>query len=282
MDKKTELELKKKALEIRKNIILQTSSAGSGHPGGSLSAVEILNYLYFVEMNINPKNPKDENRDRFVMSKGHASPVLYAVLAEKGFFNKEELKGFRQINSILQGHPDMKKVPGVEISTGSLGQGLSVANGMALAGKLDKKDYRVFILLGDGEIEEGQIWEAAMTAAHYKLDNLTAFLDHNGLQIDGKVTEVMSPEPVADKFKAFGWEVLLIDGHDYNQIEEAVNKAKQTKGKPTIIIAETVKGKGISFMENQVGWHGTAPNKEQAEQAFKELEEELKRLEGEN
>ncbi|MEZ0536315.1 transketolase [Caldicellulosiruptoraceae bacterium PP1] len=282
MDKKTELELKKRAIEIRKNIILQTSSAGSGHPGGSLSAVEILNYLYFYEMNIDPKNPKDENRDRFVMSKGHASPVLYAVLAEKGFFSKEELKGFRQVNSILQGHPDMKKIPGVEISTGSLGQGLSIANGMALAGKLDKKDYRVFVLLGDGEIEEGQVWEAAMTAAHYKLDNLTAFLDHNGLQIDGKVTEVMSPEPVTDKFKAFGWNVLVIDGHNYNQIEEAINKAKETKGKPTIIIAETVKGKGISFMENQVGWHGVAPNNEQAEQAYKELEDELKRLEGEN
>ncbi|WPX08289.1 transketolase [Anaerocellum danielii] len=279
MDKAKELELKKIATEIRKSIIIQTAEAGSGHPGGSLSGVEILTYLYFVEMRIDPKNPKDPDRDRFVLSKGHASPLLYAVLAEKGFISKEELKGFRQIYSNLQGHPDMKKVPGVEMSTGSLGQGLSVANGMALAAKLDGKDYRVYVLLGDGEIQEGQIWEAAMTAAHYKLDNLTAFLDHNGLQIDGKITEVMSPEPVDEKFKAFGWHVIKIDGHDFNQIEKAVAEAKTVKGKPTIIIAETVKGKGVSFMENEVGWHGTAPNKEQAQKALEELQKQLENLE---
>ncbi|ADQ06433.1 Transketolase domain protein [Caldicellulosiruptor hydrothermalis 108] len=279
MDKAKELELKKIATEIRKSIIIQTASAGSGHPGGSLSGVEILTYLYFVEMNIDHKNPQDPNRDRFVLSKGHASPLLYAVLAERGFISKDELTGFRQIYSNLQGHPDMKKVPGVEMSTGSLGQGLSVANGMALAAKLDGKDYRVYVLLGDGEIQEGQIWEAAMTAAHYKLDNLTAFLDHNGLQIDGKITEVMSPEPVDEKFKAFGWHVIKIDGHDFNQIEKAVNEAKTIKGKPTIIIAETVKGKGVSFMENEVGWHGTAPNKEQAQKALEELQKQLEMLE---
>lgn len=279
MDKAKEIELKKIATEIRKDIIIQTASAGSGHPGGSLSGVEILTYLYFVEMNIDPKNPKDPNRDRFVLSKGHASPLLYAVLAEKGFINKDDLKGFRQIFSNLQGHPDMKKTPGVEISTGSLGQGLSVANGMALAAKLDNRNYRVYVLLGDGEIQEGQVWEAAMTAAHYKLDNLTAFLDHNGLQIDGKITEVMSPEPVYEKFKAFGWHVIKIDGHDFNQIEAAVNEAKTIKGKPTIIIAETIKGKGVSFMENQAGWHGTAPNKEQAEMALQELQKQLESLE---
>lgn len=279
MDRAKELELKKIATEIRKSIIIQTASAGSGHPGGSLSGVEILTYLYFVEMNIDPKNPKDPDRDRFVLSKGHASPLLYAVLAEKGFISKDELTGFRQIYSNLQGHPDMKKVPGVEMSTGSLGQGLSVANGMALAAKLDRKNYRVYVLLGDGEIQEGQIWEAAMTAAHYKLDNLTAFLDHNGLQIDGKITEVMSPEPVDEKFKAFGWHVIKIDGHDFNQIEKAVNEAKTIKGKPTIIIAETVKGKGVSFMENEAGWHGTAPNKEQAQKALEELQKQLESLE---
>jgi len=279
MDKAKELELKKIATEIRKSIIIQTAEAGSGHPGGSLSGVEILTYLYFVEMNIDPKNPKDPNRDRFVLSKGHASPLLYAVLAEKGFISKDELTGFRQIYSNLQGHPDMKKIPGVEMSTGSLGQGLSVANGMALAAKLDGKNYRVYVLLGDGEIQEGQIWEAAMTAAHYKLDNLTAFLDHNGLQIDGKITEVMSPEPVDEKFKAFGWHVIKIDGHDFNQIEKAVNEAKTIKGKPTIIIAETVKGKGVSFMENEVGWHGTAPNKEQAQKALEELQKQYEALE---
>ncbi|WAM33358.1 transketolase [Caldicellulosiruptor morganii] len=279
MDRAKELELKKIATEIRKSIIIQTAEAGSGHPGGSLSGVEILTYLYFVEMNIDPRNPKDPDRDRFVLSKGHASPLLYAVLAEKGFISKEELKGFRQIYSNLQGHPDMKKVPGVEMSTGSLGQGLSVANGMALAGKLDGKNYRVYVLLGDGEIQEGQIWEAAMTAAHYKLDNLTAFLDHNGLQIDGKITEVMSPEPVDEKFRAFGWHVITIDGHDFNQIEKAVSEAKTVKGKPTIIIAETVKGKGVSFMENEAGWHGTAPNKEQAQKALEELQKQLESLE---
>jgi len=279
MDKTLEYNLKKKAIEIRKNIIIQTAAAGSGHPGGSLSGVEVLTYLYFCEMNIDVNNPKDPNRDRFVLSKGHASPLLYGVLCEKGFIEKSKLTGFRQVYSELQGHPDMKKVPGVEMSTGSLGQGLSVANGMALAGKLDNKNYRVYVLLGDGEIQEGQIWEAAMTAAHYKLDNLTAFLDHNGLQIDGKIIDVMSPEPVDEKFKAFGWHVIKIDGHDFNQIENAINEAKNTKGKPTIVILETVKGKGISFMENQAGWHGVAPNSEQAKQALEELDKAMNELE---
>ncbi len=220
---------------------------------------------------MDPSNPKWQDRDRLVLSKGHACAALYAALAEKGFFPVEELLTFRQTGTRLQGHPDMRKTPGVDMSTGSLGQGLSVANGMALAAKLDKKDYRVFVILGDGEIQEGQVWEAAMTAAHYKLDNVTAFLDYNGLQIDGPVKEVMSPSPVEDKFKAFGWNVISIDGHDFNQIEDAVQQAKACKGKPTMIVANTVKGKGVSFMENQVGWHGVAPNEEERDAALKEL-----------
>ncbi|CDF57702.1 transketolase [Thermobrachium celere] len=263
--------LKEIAVEVRKNIIKMLTESQSGHPGGSLSAVEILTSLYFSEMRVDPKNPKWEDRDRFILSKGHAAPVLYAVLAEKGFFDKSELMTLRKIDSNLQGHPSIKNTPGVDMSTGSLGQGLSVANGMALAAKLDNKDYRVYILLGDGELEEGQVWEAAMTAAHYKLDNVTAFVDFNGLQIDGPCTQVMNVTPIAEKFRAFGWNVIEIDGHDYNQIFDAIDKAKATKGMPTVIVAKTIKGKGVSFMENQVGWHGTAPNKEQCEQALQEL-----------
>lgn len=266
-----ESELHKTARQIRRDIITMLLEAGSGHPGGSLSAVEILTYLYFREMKVNPADPQWPGRDRFILSKGHAGPALFSTLAERGFFPREELLTFRKIDSRLQGHPDMRKTPGVEMSTGSLGQGFSVANGIALAGKLDKKDYRVFLMLGDGEIEEGQVWEASMAAAHYKLDNLTAFLDHNGLQIDGPVTEVMSPEPVADKFKAFGWEVVKIDGHSFPEIRRAIDHAKKTHGKPTMIIAETVKGRGVSFMENEAGWHGAAPNREQAEKALAEL-----------
>jgi len=261
------------ALKIRRHIVQMVTEAKSGHPGGSLSAVEIVTVLYFDTMNIKPENPHWEDRDRFVLSKGHAAPVLYAALAERGYFPVEELLKLRKTGAMLQGHPDMKGTPGVDMSTGSLGQGLSAANGMAIAGKLDNKDYRVYVLLGDGEIQEGQIWEAAMAAAHYKLDNLTAFVDFNGLQIDGSVTEVMNPEPVADKFRAFGWEVMSIDGHSITEIKEALEKAKQVKGKPTVIVARTIKGKGVSFMENQCGWHGTAPSKEQCQSALCELGE---------
>lgn len=272
MDTNTITQLKEKARIIRKDIINMLTEAKSGHPGGSLSAVEIMVYLYFEEMQADPKDPKNEDRDRFVLSKGHGAPVLYSVLAEKGYFPKEELMKLRKINSMLQGHPDMKETPGVDISTGSLGQGLSAANGMALAGKLDKKDYNVYVLIGDGEMQEGQIWEAAMTAAHYKLDNIIAFIDNNGLQIDGFNKDVMNIEPIKEKWQAFGWNTLNIDGHNFEEIEEAIIKAKNTRGKPTAIIAKTIKGKGVSFMENQAGWHGVAPNKDQAEQALKELE----------
>lgn len=280
MDAKTLNEIRRRAAKIRRHIIEQVYNAASGHPGGSLSCADILAVLYFKEMRIRPEDPTWPDRDRFVLSKGHCAPALYAALAERGFFPIEDLKGLRKIDSYLQGHPDMKKIPGVDMSTGSLGQGLSAANGMALAGKLDKKDYRVFVLMGDGEIQEGQIWEAAMTAAHYKLDNITAFIDHNGLQIDGLITEVKSPEPVGEKFRAFGWNVISIDGHDYNQIAGAVEQAKEVKGKPTVIVAETVKGKGVSFMENQAGWHGMAPSKEQYDQAVRELDEMLAGIEG--
>jgi transketolase len=256
---------------VRKSVLTAVYSASSGHPGGSLSVADILTYLYFEAMNINVEDPKMQARDRFVLSKGHCSPALYGVLAEKGFFPKDEIKNFRNINSFLQGHPEMKGVPGVDMSTGSLGQGISAANGMAIAAKLDKKDYRVYTVLGDGELEEGQVWEAAMFAAHYKLDNLTAFVDFNGLQIDGEISKVMSPLPIDEKFKAFGWNVIVIDGHDFKQIDAAVNEAKITKDKPTVIIAKTIKGKGVSFMENQAGWHGAAPKKEQYDQAISEL-----------
>lgn len=263
--------LKNKALNIRKNIVEMIYSASSGHPGGALSCADILTALYFSEMNVDVANPKDENRDRLVLSKGHASAGLYATLAEKGFISKEELSGFRNINSILQGHPDMKKIPGVDMSTGSLGQGLSVANGMAIAGKLDHKDYRVYCIMGDGEIEEGQIWEAAMTASHYKLDNLCAIVDNNNLQIDGKITEVMNPTPIDEKFKSFGFNVININGNDIDEILDAFEKARNAKGRPTAIIAKTVKGKGVSFMENQAGWHGKAPSQEEYEKAMAEL-----------
>jgi len=263
--------LEEKANTIRQEIVKMVAKAKSGHPGGSLSATEIVTYLYFHELKIDPANPTMPERDRFVLSKGHASPVLYAALAERGFFPKEELATFRQIDSRLQGHPSKKSLPGVDMSTGSLGQGLSAANGMALGAKIDKKDYRVFALLGDGEIQEGMIWEAAMSAAHYKLDNLTAFLDYNHLQIDGDVHSIMNPAPIDQKFAAFGWHVIEIDGHNFQEIAQAVQEAKETKGKPTMIIANTIKGKGVSFMENQVGWHGTAPSIEQLEIALAEL-----------
>ena len=256
---------------IRKDIVSMICKAKSGHPGGSLSAVEILTALYFDQMNIDPTNPKMEDRDRFVLSKGHAAPALYATLAERGYFDKEELNHLRKLGSMLQGHPDMKKIPGVEMSTGSLGQGFSVACGMAMAAKLDNAPWNVYALLGDGEVQEGIIWEAAMSAAHYKLDNMIAFLDYNGLQIDGEVESVMSINPIEDKFKTFGWNVITIDGHDFDQIFAALDMAKDTVGKPTMIIAKTIKGKGVSFMENQASWHGSAPNEEQLEQALSEL-----------
>ncbi len=278
MDNRTKLELKKTAAKIRMGIITAVSSAGSGHPGGSLSLTDILTFLYFHEMRIEPKNPKNPDRDRFVLSKGHCTPGLYSTLANRGFFPVEDLTGFRQTSSYLEGHPNMDKVPGVDMSTGSLGQGIAAAVGMALAGKLDNKDYRVYAALGDGELDEGQVWEASMAASHYKLDNLTAFVDYNGLQIDGKITEVMNPEPIADKFAAFGWNVIEIDAHDFDQIEEAVNKAKKTKGKPTMIVAHSIKGKGVSYMENQASWHGSAPKKEQTEQAMAELNAYLNSL----
>ncbi|MEQ8200349.1 MAG: transketolase [Syntrophomonadaceae bacterium] len=261
-----------KALSLRRHIISMLGEAGSGHTGGSLSAADIVACLYFWEMNVDPHQPQKPDRDRFVLSKGHAAPVLYAALAEKGFFPVTELAGLRKLGNPLQGHPDMRKVPGVEASTGSLGQGISWAVGMALAEKMNGGgSYRIYALLGDGEIEEGLVWEALMAAAHYKLDNLTAFLDHNRLQIDGPISQVMSPEPVADKFRAFGWETLVIDGHDIGQIMPALELARSTHGRPTAIIAETIKGKGCSFMENKAEWHGTAPNREQTIQALKEL-----------
>ena len=266
-------ELKVIALKIRNDIIEQVHSAKSGHPGGSLSIADIITYLYFREMNIDPKNPKAPNRDRFVLSKGHTCPALYAALAEKGYFPTELSKTFRKLDSILQGHPDMKHIPGVDMSSGSLGQGISAACGMALAAKLDNKDYRVYSILGDGEIEEGQVWEAFMFASHYKLSNLCAIIYRNGLQIDGKCSEVMSSEPLEDKMRAFGFNVVVIDAHNFDEIESGFNKARAEKEKPTVIIANSVKGKGVSFMENIVSWHGTAPSDEQYEAALSELRE---------
>lgn len=254
-------------------------NAKSGHPGGSLSVADILTYLYFDHMNVDPKNPKDENRDRFVLSKGHTAPALYAVLANKGFFPVSELKNLRKPGAMLQGHPSMKRTPGVDMSTGSLGQGISTAVGMALAGKLDKKDYRVYTVLGDGEIEEGQVWEAAMFASAKGLDNLCAVIDNNNLQIDGSVAEVNSPYPIPEKFRAFGWNVIEICGHAFDEIDAAFKAAAEFKGKPTAIIAKTVKGKDVSFMEDQCSWHGTAPNAEQYEQAMNELKAKLAELE---
>lgn len=265
-------QLKKNALNARVSIMKMLAESGSGHPGGSLSMIDILTVLYFDKMNVKVSDPKWQDRDRFVLSKGHGAPGLYAVLAEKGFFPKEELLKLRKCGSMLQGHPDMKGTPGIDMSTGSLGQGLSAANGMAIAGKLDQKEYRVYTIVGDGEIQEGQIWEAAMSSSHYQLDNLTLFVDHNGFQIDGSNDEVMTVNPIPDKFRAFGWNVIEIDGHDFNQIGAAIDMAKTVKGKPTAIVAETVKGKGVSFMEHQVGWHGKAPSLQQRDQAVEELE----------
>ena len=266
------LELMKTANEIRKGIVTALHSAKAGHPGGSLSATEIFTYLYFEEMNVDPKDPKKADRDCFVLSKGHTAPGLYSTLAQKGFFPKEDLVTLRHTGSYLQGHPDMKHIPGVDMSSGSLGQGISAAVGMAIAGKLDNADYRVYTLLGDGEIQEGQVWEASMLAAHRKLDNLVVIVDNNNLQIDGAITEVNSPYPIDKKFEAFNFHVINIDGNDFDQIDAAFKEAKTVKGQPTAIIAKTVKGKGVSFMENQVGWHGKAPNDEEYKIAMEELE----------
>lgn len=274
MDKAKITELKKIAANVRISAVTAVHSAASGHPGGSLSIADILTLLYFEVLNVDPKNPKDPDRDRFVLSKGHCSPALYGVLAERGFFPKEDILTFRKTGSYLQGHPDMKAIPGVDMSSGSLGQGVCCANGMALAAKIDNKDYRVYTILGDGELEEGQVWEAAMYAAHYKLDNLTAFVDFNGLQIDGNVADVLSPLPIDKKFEAFGWNVIVCDGHDFETMLSAINDAKATKGKPTVVILKTVKGKGVSFMENNPAWHGSAPNDEQFAQAIDELKKE--------
>lgn len=268
----TNQELKETAVEIRKGIVTAVHSAASGHPGGSLSAADIFTYLYFEEMNIDPKDPKKEDRDRLVLSKGHVAPGLYATLAQRGYFPKEDLKTLRHTGSYLQGHPDMKHIPGVDMSSGSLGQGLSAAVGMALAAKMSGKEYRTYCLCGDGEIQEGQIWEAAMFAGHRKLDNLVVIVDNNNLQIDGTVEDVCSPYPIDKKFEAFNFHVINIDGNDFDQIDAAFKEAKATKGMPTAIIAHTVKGKGVSFMENNVGWHGKAPNDEEYAIAMEELE----------
>ncbi len=265
-------ELRVKAKQLRRDVLTMIYRAGSGHPGGSLSVVDILVILYYKVMQVDPQNYLDPRRDRLVLSKGHACPALYAVLADRGFFPAEHLKSLRQVGSPLQGHPDMRKIPGVEMSTGSLGQGLSAANGMALAARLEQVRRRVYVILGDGEIQEGQIWEAALTAAHYRLDNVTAFLDYNGLQIDGWHRDVMSLEPVAEKWRSFGWHTLEVDGHDYASLLETIRRAHLNKGAPTMIIAHTVKGKGVSFMENQIDWHGRAPNEEEYKQALAELE----------
>ncbi len=263
------------ANKIRVGIVSEIHSAKSGHPGGSLSIADIMAYLYFKEMNIDPKNPSMAERDRLVLSKGHTCPALYSTLAHRGYFDVSLLKTFRKLDSILQGHPDMKNIPGVDMSSGSLGQGISAACGMALAGKIDKKDYRVYVILGDGEIEEGQVWEAFMFASHYKLDNLCAIIDRNGLQIDGKCKDVMSTEPLVDKMNAFGFNTIVCDAHDFNSIEDAFNNAKSINDKPSVIIADSIKGKGVSFMENNVSWHGSAPNDEQYAIAMKDLGEEL-------
>ncbi len=279
MDAVAKKQLQIKACTVRMGVIEGVFNAKSGHPGGSLSVADILTYLYFDHMNVDPKNPKDENRDRFVLSKGHTAPALYAVLANKGFFPVSEIKNLRKPGAMLQGHPSMNRTPGVDMSTGSLGQGISTAVGMALAGKLDKKDYRVYTVLGDGEIEEGQVWEAAMFASAKGLDNLCAVVDNNNLQIDGSIAEVNSPYPIPEKFRAFGWNVIEIYGHSFDEIDAAFKAAAEFKGKPTAIIAKTVKGKGVSFMEDQCSWHGTAPNAEQYEQAMNELKAQLAELE---
>jgi transketolase len=264
--------VEEKARQIRRDIIQMLSQAGSGHTGGSLSAADIVSCLYFWEMKLDPARPDWEERDRFVLSKGHAAPVLYAALAEKGYFPRKDIFGLRKLGSPLQGHPDMRKIPGVEASTGSLGQGVSWAVGMAQSARIDQKAFRVYTLLGDGELQEGMVWEALMAAAHYGLDNLVAIVDHNGLQIDGRICDVLSPEPIADKFRAFGWETLVVDGHAVPDLMRALNTARDTKGKPTAIVAKTVKGKGCSFMENRAEWHGKAPTAEEAAKALAELE----------
>ena len=272
MESSKKLELSRIANNIRMSIIEEVYNAKCGHPGGSLSIADIITYLYFEEMNIDPKNPKNQDRDRFVLSKGHTAPALYAALAERGFFPKEDLKTLRKTASYLQGHPDMKGVPGVDMSTGSLGQGISTACGMALSSKLDGAPFRVYTIIGDGESQEGQVWEAAMFAAHYKLDNLVVILDLNGLQIDGSITEVMNPTPHDEKFSAFNWNVVTIDAHNFDEIESALNNAKQTKGKPTVIIAKSTKGKGVSYMENACEWHGQAPKEDLYKVAIADLE----------
>ncbi len=271
-------ELKRTAARIRMDIVEETHAAKSGHPGGSLSIADVMTYLYFEELNIRPEDPRWEERDRFVLSKGHCAPALYAALAERGYFPREELITLRKYGSRLQGHPDMTLTPGVDMSSGSLGLGISSACGMALVGKIDKKDYRVYTVIGDGESEEGQVYEALMFAAHYKLDNLTVVLDSNGLQIDGPVADVIGPAPHEDKFRAFGFHVITIDGHDFGEIERAFREARETKGQPTAIVAKTTKGKGVSFMENKVNWHGTAPNDAQYEEAMAELTRTLESI----
>ncbi len=273
-------QLQQIAAKVRMGIIESTHGAKAGHPGGSLSATEMFTYLYFKEMNIDPKNPKAENRDRFVLSKGHTAPGLYAALAHRGFLSVDDLPTLRHIDSYLQGHPNMNTVPGVDMSTGSLGQGISVAVGMALGAKHQNKDFRVYTLLGDGEIQEGQVWEACMAAAHYKLDNLVVIVDNNGLQIDGNIADVMSPYPIFDKLVSFGFHTIAIDGHDFDAIESALNEAKTVKGQPTAILMSTVKGKGVSYMENDAGWHGKAPNDAEYEVAMTELKAILAELEG--
>ena len=278
MDAKLKKELQKIACKVRMGVIEGTYNAKSGHPGGSLSISDTLTYLYFNKMNNDPKNPDAPDRDRFVLSKGHTAPALYSVLAQKGYFSVDELKSLRHIGALLQGHPCIH-IPGVDMSSGSLGQGISAAAGMALAGKIDGKSYKVYTILGDGEIEEGQVWEAAMFAAHKKLTNLVAIVDNNGLQIDGPISEVCSPEPITDKFAAFGWHVITMDAHDFDDIDRAFAEAESVTDKPAAIIQKSTQGKGVSFMENQVGWHGTAPNKEQYDQAMSELNAQLKELE---
>lgn len=278
MDQVHKKQLEINAAKVRIGIIEGVYGAKCGHPGGSLSVCDALTYLYFNRMNIDPKNPAMEDRDRLVLSKGHTAPALYSVLANRGYFPVEDLKTLRHIDSYLQGHPVLGKVPGVDMSTGSLGQGVSAACGMALSGKLDNETYRVYAVLGDGELEEGQVWEAAMFAAHYQLDNLTAVIDHNGLQIDGKVTEVMNPTPIDEKFRAFGWHVIVINGHDFDEIEKAFNEAETVANQPTAIILMTTKGKGVSYMENQVAWHGKAPNDEEYKTAMAELTAKLDEL----
>ena len=279
MDVKRKTELSVIANKIRKNALTAVYSAKSGHPGGSLSIADVLALLYFEIMNIDPKNPKNPDRDRFVLSKGHAAPALYSALALRGYFPIEDIPTFRHTGSYLQGHPDMNKVPGVDMSTGSLGQGVSAAGGIALSAKLDNKNYRVYTILGDGELEEGQVWEQAMFAAHYKLDNLTAFIDFNGLQIDGDVTKVMNPTPIDKKFEAFGWNVIVCSAHDFDELERAIENVKNTKGKPTAIVMKSVKGKNVSFMENNAAWHGSVPNEEQYNQAIGELDAIISGLE---